>query len=296
MGGVGLETLSSSYKETYKKFCMPSDDSVKLTSVILSKENKHKLDEFIKETKSKQKLIDYGLTPINRILMYGASGTGKTYLTLALANYFQYEMLAVDIARALSENNASQVLTEIFDLANTLKNAVIFLDECDAICWDRSDDENKSTATIRIANNTLFQLLDRLDPHCIFVAATNLYKNLDPAFCRRFNVRMEFNMPTAEDFDISVQRFLNPKFKFIQDVSKDLKDIVLYQIRFHTAMSYYAIKDWVERVEKESVISGSDEVRESRIYDYLMQELRIEYYTDAEGVLQLHQYPKGKYS
>ena len=43
-----------------------------------------KAQDFLRELAYRDKLYEYGLEPMNRILMYGASGCGKTYLSKAL--------------------------------------------------------------------------------------------------------------------------------------------------------------------------------------------------------------------
>jgi len=284
-----INNLSDELQTLYYKLCMNVDTSIDINSVILSLENQEKIKEFIVETENKEKFIKYGLTPVNRILMYGASGTGKTYLTKALANYFGYTMFYIDISSALASGVAAQSLKEIFMIANKIGKAIIFLDECDSICWARDDSHNNDDAAIRRANNTLFQLLDQMNPMCIFVAATNLYKNLDPAFVRRFNTKMEFVRPAIEEFDNTVQKFLNSAFTYISDVDREIKSLILEQAKSFKQISYAQIKDWVERVEKDALINNTLEISEAKVYKFLLAELRIEVKTD-NGKRYLYQY------
>lgn len=51
---------------------MPVDTNITLESVILSDENKRAIQAFLKEIAYRDKLYEYGLEPMNRILMYGA--------------------------------------------------------------------------------------------------------------------------------------------------------------------------------------------------------------------------------
>lgn len=291
-----LINLSKDMQDVYSMYCMSTDTSVSLDSVILSYKNRKKLDEFLTESKYKEEFLKHGLKPINRILMYGASGTGKTYLTTALANYLGYELLAIDISNALAAGVASKALSDVFALANEIEDAIIFLDECDAICWARDDKDNDDTGEIRRANNTLFQLLDRLNPRCLFVSATNLYRNLDPAFVRRFNVKMEFDRPSSESIDPAIKKFLHPDFTYEKNMKQEVKDIVLKQVDDYDRLSYHAIRDWVERVEKQAIIDNSKIIREASIYWYLEQELRIQVKQNDKGEYYLHQFAKGQYS
>ena len=96
-----LNSLPEEYKDIYVKLCMQVDLDISLDSVILSKDNRAKIEDFIKETEYKEKFIEYGLKPVNRLIFYGASGTGKTYLSKALANHFGYEMLLLHCVQVL---------------------------------------------------------------------------------------------------------------------------------------------------------------------------------------------------
>lgn len=285
-----LNSLPEEYKDIYVKLCMQVDLDISLDSVILSKDNRAKIEDFIKETEYKEKFIEYGLKPVNRLIFYGASGTGKTYLSKALANHFGYEMLYIDIASALRAGIAAQSIESVFELGNYLGNCIIFLDECDAICWARDDKDNDDDASIRRANNALFQQLDQMNPSCIFISATNLYDNLDPAFVRRFNTPMEFFRPPLSDLDKTINKFLLPKFEYDMDLQKDIKEIILFHARTYTGLSYYGIKDWVERAEKDALIHDTNVVKESTVFSYFMQAMRIKIGEDGRGKPALYQY------
>lgn len=79
-----IAKLPDDLKDVYNRLIMPVDTNITLDSVILSDENKQKIKDFLRELAYRDKLYEYGLEPMNRILMYGASGCGKTYLSKAL--------------------------------------------------------------------------------------------------------------------------------------------------------------------------------------------------------------------
>lgn len=268
--------LSEDMQTTYVRYCMPDKlDGLTMDSVVLSDENRSKINEFLTETQYKQKFMEYGLDPINRLLLFGASGTGKTFMTKCLANHLKYELLSIDIANALSTGVAATALSDVFDLANYIGTSIIFLDECDAIARDRADKSVPEDPNVRRANNTLFQLLDRMNPDCIFISATNLYTELDPAFKRRFNVRMQFDRPDLDDLEVTIRKFMHPKFKFIENMESDIKDIILWHARDYTGLSFDEIETWVERAEKLAIIRGEEVILETEIYKYFMESLRV---------------------
>lgn len=271
-----FESLPEKLQDTYSRYCMSDElQGLSMDSIILSEENRGKVNDFLIETEYKEKFIKYGLKPVNRIICYGASGTGKTFLTKCLAATFGYELLAIDIASALSSGNAPTALEDIFELGNHIGEAIIFLDECDAIARDRSDKSVPESPDVRRANNALFQLLDRMNPKCIFVSATNLMKELDFAFVRRFNVKMEFQIPPLESLNDAINKFLLKDFTIEYDMQKDIRDILLYHAKEYTALSYYEIETWVQRAEKIAIIENREYIKESDIYKFFMESLRV---------------------
>lgn len=284
------DSLSEELQSTYNRYCLPDDlTGLTMDSVILSEENKKKVDDFLIETQYKEKFIHYGLKPVNRMINYGASGTGKTFLTKCLAAHFDYELLSIDIANALSTGNAPTILEDIFNLGNTIGKAIIFLDECDAIARDRSDKSVPEDPNVRRANNALFQLLDRMNPECIFVSATNLYTELDPAFVRRFNVKLKFDRPPLDNLEQTINKFMLPAFELVHDMQPDIKEILLYHARDYTELSYYEIQTWVERAEKIAIIHDTEQIKETDIYNFFMDSLRVKVSTDEKtGKLYLY--------
>lgn len=284
-----FNSLNEELQNTYMRYCLPDDLSgLTMDSVILSEENKHKVDEFLIETEYKHKFMRYGLKPVNRIISYGASGTGKTFLTKCLAAHFGYELLAIDIANALSTGNAPVALEDIFKLGNKIGKAIIFLDECDAIARDRSDKSVPEDPNVRRANNALFQLLDRMNPDCIFISATNLYNELDPAFVRRFNVKLQFDLPPLDNLDETIRRFMLKEFTLNCDMDSGIKDTILWHARNYSQLSYDEIETWVERAEKKAIMRDEEVINETEIFDYFMESLHVKVSYDKEGRPYLH--------
>lgn len=268
-----IAALTPEYKEIWDEFIMPVDTNISMDSVILSPENEEKFKTFIKEQEYRDKLIEYGLEPMNRILMYGASGCGKTYSSKALSNYLGYTMLYIDIARALTDDTVSKNIAAIFKLANHLGNCEIMLDECDAIAWQR-DTGNSDTGTIRRATNSIFQYLDQMNPSNIFISATNMLHRLDPAFERRFNMKMEFRRPEL-DIKEAIQKFIFPKFTIIDDVDATTESIIARRAGQYAKLSYYEIQGLVERAMKKAVLSDTNKVYTSDIYRDLAIAMRV---------------------
>lgn len=254
-----MNKLTAEEKELYKDLIQDVDNNIDIKSVILSDENKQKLKEFLNEYSFRDKLLSYGLNPVNRLLFYGASGTGKTYLTKALSNYMKYSMLYVDIAKSLSEDTVAMNISNIFKIANKYGKCIIFFDECDSIAWSR-DSKSAEGGMVRRATNSLFQQLDQMNKTNIFVSATNMLHRLDPAFERRFDMKFEFRRPDKEIRDVA-KKFLFKDFSLNIDVNSDDEQIV----KRRSTLSYYELQIITERNMKKAVMRGTTVVNLSDI-------------------------------
>lgn len=273
MGKVNVSDLPIHLQEIWKDMIMPVDTNIKLEDVILSDDNKEKIKAFIKEVKYREKLNEHGLKMMNRLLFYGASGTGKTFLSKALSNHLGYTMLYVDIAKALTEGNVSQNVANIFELANYLGECIIMLDECDSIAWNR-DSGTAESGVIRRATNSIFQYMDQMRNDVIVVAATNMLHRLDAAFERRFNLKLMFTRPDL-DLDIVIRKFMFPKFLLVDDIQKDKKDIIKKRAKQNVKLSYYEIQVVVERAMKDAVLNDTLEVKTSNIYQMIADNMNF---------------------
>ena len=272
-GMIQRDDLPKVYREIWDNVIMPVNTNISLDKVILSPENREKVNNFIKEISYREQLIEFGLEPQNRLLLYGASGTGKTFMSKALAHELNYTMLYVDIAKALSEGDVAERIADIFKLGNYIETAIIFLDECDSVAWNR-DGSSTDGGTIRRATNSIFQGLDQMNSKCIFISATNMLHRLDPAFERRFNMKMMFKRPEL-DMDEAIKHFIYPKFIINDDVVETVREIVKRRAKQNAKLSYYEIEEVVKKAMKRSVLNDTNIVNTSEIYDDIAANMRF---------------------
>ena len=265
-GNITSQTGALTKEEIYNELIMPVDTNIKLSSVILSEKNKNKIRDFVMEMKNWEKLARYGLKPMNRLLFYGDSGCGKTFLGKALCNHLGYTMLYVDIARALSQGNVAINITNVFKIANSGGNYMVFLDECDSIAWSR-DAKDAEGGDIRRATNSLFQQMDQMKPNVIVICATNMLHRLDPAFARRFNMKMEFKRPETNIKEI-IQKFLHKEFTLIMDKEDPITER-------RTKMSYYELQDVAERMMKKAVLNNTTKIKMSDVYLDIARQMNV---------------------
>ncbi len=168
-----------------------------MTSLVLSQELKEKLDRVIKEYLKKETLSKYGLANRRKLLLYGASGTGKTMTASALAKEFNLPFFVVRTEKVVTKfmGETGQKLGRIFDCINEVP-AVYLFDEFDAIGSQRGMD-NEVGEQRRILN-TFLQLLERDDSDSFIIAATNSIESIDKAMFRRFDDVIEYKLPDRE--------------------------------------------------------------------------------------------------
>lgn len=146
-----------------------------------------------------------GITPPKGVLLYGPPGTGKTLLARAVAHETKACFIKIISSELVQKfiGEGARLVREIFAMAKEKDQAIIFIDELDAIGSRRLE---VATSGDREVQRTLMQLLSELDGfsprgNIRIMAATNRPDILDPALLRpgRFDRLIEFGEPTAEE-------------------------------------------------------------------------------------------------
>lgn len=164
---------------------------IRFSDVLGYKPHKRLMREFI-ETPIKYAEI-YTQRKMPRsvgILMYGAPGTGKTYLAKAVAgelNLPMREILVSDIlGRLIGESEKN--MKEAFELAKANQPCILFFDELDALGSQREGMSESTSSEIKNTINEFLQQMSRLhddkDQCVAVIGATNLPHTLDPALRR----------------------------------------------------------------------------------------------------------------
>jgi len=138
----------------------------------------------------------YSLT----LLFSGEPGTGKTLTAEAVAHKLNRGMLSVDCSTVLScwvgesQQNTKRIFREYTGICRDCKpEPILFLDEVDQLFSMRTDVRQSADRMHNQMQNILLQSMDSFSG--ILIATTNLVENLDPAFSRRFQFKIEFPRP-----------------------------------------------------------------------------------------------------
>ncbi len=228
-------------------------EQVTLNEVFLDKNNKEHLVQLIKEHNYIKELQEYGLPVNNKILLQGSSGCGKTMTAKAIANALGKNIMILNLSNIVSSRigETSQNIKMIFDKA-ARERSVLFLDELDQIGKARGSDD-KDVGEMRRLVNTLIQLIDYYPEHSLLLCATNHPEIIDTALLRRFQLKINYEMPSAEILDTFYDQLLDQFPEDMRTVERK------YSISFAEAKDYAltAVKAaFIKKLEaKETILS-----------------------------------------
>jgi len=136
-------------------------------------------------------------------LFYGNPGTGKTASVLQIAKEVKRDVLMVNIESihskwvGESEKNIAKIFEEYKSLKSVSSNTPILLfNEGDAIIGRRVNVNSVVDQMNNSIQNILLQKLEDFDG--ILIITSNLTKNFDEAFERRFLYKVKFNKPSYD--------------------------------------------------------------------------------------------------
>lgn len=129
-----------------------------------------------------------------RLMFSGPPGTGKSLAAEAVATAATTDLLTVDVSKLVSKwiGETEKNLAAAFDAAERTQ-AVLFLDEADALFGARTEIKDAHDRYANLETAYLLQRLNQFDG--LAVLATNLSRNVDPAFIRRMDFVIEFPVP-----------------------------------------------------------------------------------------------------
>jgi SpoVK/Ycf46/Vps4 family AAA+-type ATPase len=165
------------------------------------------LNQIISERQRSEELSKQGLSPTRSIIFTGPPGVGKTLAARWVARELHRPLLTLDLSAVMSSflGRTGANVRHVLDYAKSV-NGVLLLDELDSIAKRR--DDSTDVGELKRLVTVLLQEIDDWPATGLLIAATNHADLLDPAVWRRFEMRIEFPMPTEGAVRQAVDTFL----------------------------------------------------------------------------------------
>lgn len=166
---------------------------------------------------------------VNKFLLQGAPGTGKTEAVKQLARILERDIYMVDFTAIVdsklgqTQRNISALFKEINNFVHPEKVIVLF-DEIDAVALDRTN--SNDLREMGRATSAMLRGIDYLNERVVLIATTNLYEHFDKALIRRFDSVIDFNRYTQADLLKIGEEMLN---KFLTRFKLANKDARLFR-------------------------------------------------------------------
>lgn len=242
---INNNTLS--LNKSYKSLFFETVPDVNLRDLILDNKTIESLNDLIQEHFRRDLLRSYNLEPRNRVMLAGPPGNGKTSLAEALATELMIPFITVRYEGIMDSylGETSNKLNNLFEYVRT-RHCVLFFDEFDTIGKERGD--TQETGEIKRVVSSLLLQIDRLPSHVIVVTATNHPELLDRAVWRRFQLKIELNLPNKKQIDEWIDMFESKNQMSLEYSRKTLIDNL-------SGLSFSNLNDFGLDIKRKYVLS-----------------------------------------
>ena len=253
------------------------DSDTSLEDVVLNDSTKQTLENLMRQVDKEviNRLVEWGIKDKKsgidaRIIFYGAAGTGKTMTAHSLAKSLKRQVLSFDCSKILSmyvgesEKNVRKIFDTFYELCEKTKSEpILLLNEADQFLSSRSSGITSGADQMHNQMQNIF--LEQIENfRGMLIATTNLLENIDKAFSRRFNYKIEFKKPKElQRVELWKKMLpLNAPYEDGFDVNKLAKysltggqiNLIVKNTAYKVAVRKEAIftqKDFVEEILKE---------------------------------------------
>ena len=263
-------------------------------------DEKIKFDDVILEDNKKKEILDKTDSFKNKsenrlkgIILYGPSGTGKTYISKAIATEYNMNFMAPTLSDLKGEyiGHSSAKIKRIFDEARANAPTILFLDEIDTIFTSRSANRDSDSFSKDMVNQFLVEIdgAKTGKQEIFIIGATNRLKSIDSAILSRLQPQIKIPLPNK----VLREKIFDSKFKEFK-LSKHLwKEEILNKT---AGMSGRDITEFVkiirETVKSESEINYSCFKQSLIIYE---EQFVFHFENDMDNILTIQKIDLLKY-
>ena len=198
----------------------------------------------------REKLAKYlKIKPLTSYFFVGPPGCGKTYIIEAFAHElmnkeFKYIYLTGSDIISRYVGDAEKIVTRLFNEAADKAPCIVFIDEIDSVCKNRSLSAlPEYAANITTSFLTGYNYINNTDKKIIFIGATNYPKRVDLAMLDRVEV-IRVELPDYEARRSAFERHFNGMFVFEDGLTVD------YMSQISDGYNYRDIDKVVETTKK----------------------------------------------
>lgn len=206
-----------------------------------------------------------------RALLAGNSGTGKTLAARLLAASLGKDLYRVDLSATVNKylGETEKNLHHAFSAAEEL-DAVLLLDEGDALMASRTDVGSSNDRYANLETNFLLQRIESFDG--ILLVTTNAAERIDKAFSRRMDVVIHFRPPDEwRRYDILKLHLAGAMAP--QQPSDEIDDDWLQQMACRCALTGGQLRNVVSHARLLALQAGGG-MRTEHLYAALQREYR----------------------
>ena len=253
------------------------DPTTSLEDVVLNPSTRRVLDNLMQQMDKRvvSRLVEWGIKTKKqgvdaRIIFYGPPGTGKTMTAYSLAKSLKRQVLSFDCSKILSmyvgesEKNVRKIFDTYKELTEKTKTEpVLLLNEADQFLSARSSGAGGSADQMHNQMQNIF--LEQIEEFKgVLIATTNLLENIDSAFSRRFNYKIEFKRPDRKQRRVLWEKMLPKKAPYEEgfdierlaeyDLSGGQINLVIKNTAFNVATMdepLFTLEAFIEEIDKE---------------------------------------------
>ena len=255
--------------------------NVRFSNVVGVPNAKSELQTLSDYLKNPERFNILGITPPQRVLLHGPTGTGKTLLVNAMAGESDVAFFPVTASSLIAkeQGDEQEAIKALFEKAKRYAPAIIFIDEIDAIGKLRTI-SNTEQGTEKAFNALLSEMdsfkSDKKRPVFVLVATNyeideseGSAKTIDPALVKRFDRAIMIGLPDKNDRECYIRAILNNAKN--NKISEDkIKNIAQRSEGLSFAKLEQVLKSAYNTAEKNTPIN--DEMLEEAFYNVCYKE------------------------
>lgn len=163
---------------------------------------------------------------VNKFLLQGKPGSGKTEAVKQLARTMNREVFMVDFAAVIDSKlgqttkNISMLFKEMNSFVHP-EQVIVLFDEIDAVALDRTN--SNDLREMGRATSAMLKGMDYIDERIVLIATTNLFKHFDKALTRRFDAIIDFDRYCRDDLIMIAEKLMENYLIKFKLANKDIR-------------------------------------------------------------------------